>query len=456
MRSHRGISALVAAAALVFVSNARAGNESQGRDDRDQCRENDSAAKGDSDGPRILQADADTSNLFIHGTGFGTKNGTVTLGGQRLGVASWSPTDIVAVVPQSLLPASYLLTVTPAHGRCVRAAFDVAVGGGGQGSVGPPGPVGPAGPAGPRGATGPAGAAGPAGPIGPAGPQGPSGLTGPPGATGPAGANGPPGPAGAIGPPGPAGAIGPPGPAGAIGLPGPAGAIGPPGPAGAIGPPGPAGPQGPIGFTGPAGSVGAPGPIGLPGPAGPQGPIGFTGPAGSVGAPGPIGLPGPSGPPGSDGATGPAGPQGSPGATGPAGPPGPPGSQGPSAGFTAQFGLSTTPVTVTNTSVTSLFVPLGSYIVSSKVVLTNNSATPTNVACFLAQGTSGRTVDRSDSFLDASVSVELTLHAAVQVNVAGDGQLWLNCTRFASAIVTAANSQLTAIQVGTLTASPGP
>ena len=411
MRSHRGISALVAAAALVFVSNARAGNESQGRDDRDQCRENDSAAKGDSDGPRILQADADTSNLFIHGTGFGTKNGTVTLGGQRLGVASWSPTDIVAVVPQSLLPASYLLTVTPAHGRCVRAAFDVAVGAGGQGSVGPPGPVGPAGPAGPRGATGPAGAAGPAGPIGPAGPQGPSGLTGPPGATGPAGANGPPGPAG---------------------------------------------PQGPIGFTGPAGSVGAPGPIGLPGPAGPQGPIGFTGPAGSVGAPGPIGLPGPSGPPGSDGATGPAGPQGSPGATGPAGPPGPPGSQGPSAGFTAQFGLSTTPVTVTNTSVTSLFVPLGSYIVSSKVVLTNNSATPTNVACFLAQGTSGRTVDRSDSFLDASVSVELTLHAAVQVNVAGDGQLWLNCTRFASAIVTAANSQLTAIQVGTLTASPGP
>jgi len=429
MRSHRGISALVAAAALVFVSDARAGNESQGRDDRDQCRENDSAAKGDSDGPRILQADADTSNLFIHGTGFGTKNGTVTLGGQRLGVASWSPTDIVAVVPQSLLPASYLLTVTPAHGRCVRAAFDVAVGAGGQGSVGPPGPVGPAGPAGPRGATGPAGAAGPAGPIGPAGPQGPSGLTGPPGATGPAGANGPPGPAGAIGPPGPAGAIGPPGPAGAIGLPGPAGAIGPPGPAGAIGP---------------------------PGPAGPQGPIGFTGPAGSVGAPGPIGLPGPSGPPGSDGATGPAGPQGSPGATGPAGPPGPPGSQGPSAGFTAQFGLSTTPVTVTNTSVTSLFVPLGSYIVSSKVVLTNNSATPTNVACFLAQGTSGRTVDRSDSFLDASVSVELTLHAAVQVNVAGDGQLWLNCTRFASAIVTAANSQLTAIQVGTLTASPGP
>ena len=447
MRSHRGISALVAAAALVFVSNARAGNESQGRDDRDQCRENDSAAKGDSDGPRILQADADTSNLFIHGTGFGTKNGTVTLGGQRLGVASWSPTDIVAVVPQSLLPASYLLTVTPAHGRCVRAAFDVAVGAGGQGSVGPPGPVGPAGPAGPRGATGPAGAAGPAGPIGPAGPQGPSGLTGPPGATGPAGANGPPGPAGAIGPPGPAGAIGPPGPAG------PQGPIGFTGPAGSVGAPGP------IGLPGPAGAIGPPGPagaIGPPGPAGPQGPIGFTGPAGSVGAPGPIGLPGPSGPPGSDGATGPAGPQGSAGATGPAGPPGPPGSQGPSAGFTAQFGLSTTPVTVTNTSVTSLFVPLGSYIVSSKVVLTNNSATPTNVACFLAQGTSGRTVDRSDSFLDASVSVELTLHAAVQVNVAGDGQLWLNCTRFASAIVTAANSQLTAIQVGTLTASPGP
>jgi hypothetical protein len=190
MRSHWGVIAL--AAALALGQDARATNEGQGkgrdehgRDDRDQCRESDPG--GNSDGPRILRADADGSNLFVHGTGFGTKSGTVTLGGQRLGVASWSPTDIVAVVPSNLLPASYLLTVTPSRGRCVKAAFEVAVGVGGQGSVGPPGPVGPAGPAGPQGPiglTGPAGATGPAGPIGPAGPQGPTGspaLPAPPG-----------------------------------------------------------------------------------------------------------------------------------------------------------------------------------------------------------------------------------------------------------------------------------
>ena len=66
----------------------------------------------------------------------------MTLGGQRLGVASWSPTDIVAVMPRDPASASYLLTVTPSRGKCVKAAFDVAVGLG-AGGVGPPGPVGP-------------------------------------------------------------------------------------------------------------------------------------------------------------------------------------------------------------------------------------------------------------------------------------------------------------------------
>src|SRR5678816_3453393 len=154
MRSHRGVIALVAAA-LAFAPDASAGNEGRrdehGKEDRDQCRENDPGG----DGPRILRADVDSSNLFIHGTGFGTKNGTVTLAGQRVGVASWSPTDIVAVLPSNLLPASYLLTVTPARGRCVKAGFDVAVGAGTQGPPGPVGPAGPAGPPGPVGATGP-------------------------------------------------------------------------------------------------------------------------------------------------------------------------------------------------------------------------------------------------------------------------------------------------------------
>ena len=422
MRSHWGVSALVAAA-LVFAPDARAGNESQGKgkDDRDQCRENDPG--GNSDGPRIVQADADSGNLFIHGTGFGTKSGTVTLGGQRLGVASWSPTDIVAVVPNNLLPASYLLTVTPSHGRCVKAGFDVAIGVGTQGPPGPPGPVGPA------------GAAGAAGPAGPPGPPGPIGLTG---AAGPAGPVGSPGPIGFTGPAGPAGPVGSPGPIGLTGAAGPAGPVGPPGP---IGFTGPAGPAGPVGSPGPIGLTGAAGPAG---PVGPPGPIGFTGPAGAAG---PVGPPGPIGLTGADGATGPAGPAGS---QGPA---------GPSAGFTAQFGLSSTAVSVvsTPTQVTSILVPVGSYIVTAKVVLANTSTTgPTAVTCLLAQGSAGRTIDRSDSFLEATASGDLTLHAAVQVIVASDGQLRLSCIRFASTVVTASNSQLTAIQVGSLTAAPGP
>ena len=218
MRSHRGVIAVVAVV-LAFAPGARAGDE-RGTHERDECRENDHGERPD--GPRILRGDADATSLFIHGTNFGTRSGTVTLGGQRLGVASWSPTDIVAVLPANVLPASYLLTVTVQRGRCVTAGFDVAVGTG-SGTQGSPGPAGPAGPTGPAGAAGPAG---PIGPAGPAGPPGPIGLTGPAGATGPAG------------PPGP------------IGLTGAAGATGPAGPAGPAGPQGPAGPTGPQGPPG--------------------------------------------------------------------------------------------------------------------------------------------------------------------------------------------------------------
>jgi hypothetical protein len=62
----------------------------------------------------------------------------------------------------------------------------------------------------------------------------------------------------------------------------------------------------------------------------------------------------------------------------------------------------------------------------------------------------------TDSFLEATASGDVTLHAAVQVSVASDGQLRLFCLRFASTVVNASNSQLTAIQVGSLIAAPGP
>ena len=362
----------------------------------------------------------------------------MTLGGQRLGVASWSPTDIVTVVPNNLLPASYLLTVTPSHGRCVKAGFDVAIGVGTQGPPGPR-PVGPAVPpvllvvqvpraSGPDRSHRSCRSAGPVGSPGPSVsrvlpvPQGPSVLQ-----------------------------------ARSVSRVLPVfGPVGPPGPIGLTGAAGPAGRRssGPIGFTGPAGPAGPVGPQGrsvswvlpvpsVPGPIGPRCCRSRRARRSSR----PIGLTGPAGPPGADGATGPAGPAGS---QGPA---------GPSAGFTAQFGLSSTAVSVvsTPTQVTSILVPVGSYIVTAKVVLANTSTTgPTAVTCLLAQGSSGRTIDRSDGFLVATASGDLTLHAAVQVSVASDGQLRLSCIRFASTVVTASNSQLTAIQVGSLTAAPGP
>src|SRR5262249_41676873 len=159
------------AAALAFAPDARAGNESQdkGRDehDRDQCREADPG--GNSDGPRILRADADSVNLFIHGTGFGTKSGTVTLGGQRLGrrpgsgAAPWPRPASGGGAPNTFPPASSLLPAPPPGGRGGRAGCAAATGVGPRAQPGPPAPGGPAGPAGPPGPQGPIGVTGPAG-----------------------------------------------------------------------------------------------------------------------------------------------------------------------------------------------------------------------------------------------------------------------------------------------------
>ena len=142
---------------------------------------------------------------------------------------------------------------------------------------GAPGLVGPAGPTGPEGAQGVPGAAGEAGPAGPAGPQGVAGALGPRGAAGARGPVGPAGPTGASGAEGPEGPQGPPGEEGDAGPPGPQGEEGEPGPAG------PPGPQGQTGAQGPRGSTGARGPIGPAGPAGAPGAPGVEGPQGPAG-----------------------------------------------------------------------------------------------------------------------------------------------------------------------------
>ena len=422
MRSHWGVSALVAAA-LVFAPDARAGNESQGKgkDDRDQCRENDPG--GNSDGPRIVQADADSGNLFIHGTGFGTKSGTVTLGGQRLGVASWSPTDIVAVVPNNLLPASYLLTVTPSHGRCVKAGFDVAIGVGTQGPPGPPGPVGPA------------GAAGAAGPAGPPGLPARSGLTGAAG------------PARPVGSPGRSVSRVQPVPQGRSVL--PARSVSRVLPV----PPGPSVLQ--------ARSVSRVQPV-------PRGPSVL--PARSVSRVLPVRRARRSSRP--DRFHGSCRCRRARRSSRPDRPdrrgrrdrsrrP------GRFSGARGTLGRVHGPVRpVLHGGLRRLHPDAGDeHPRSGRLVHRHRQG---RARQHLHHRTDGRDLlarpgqrrqnyfDRSDSFLEATASGDLTLHAAVQVIVASDGQLRLSCIRFASTVVTASNSQLTAIQVGSLTAAPGP
>ena len=197
----------------------------------------------------------------------------------------------------------------------------------------------------------------------------------------------------------------------------------------------------------------------LTGPAGPAGPWGspvlpgLTGPAGPIGPPGPIGLTGPAGPPGPTGATGPAGP------AGPAGPQGPPGPTGLSSAFTAQFGLPNTPplsVSAFFTQLTSILLPVGSYVVTAKVVLANSTAGVTGVTCVLTQSGSGNLIDRADgSLADGTGADTLILHAAVQVAAAGGEHVRLSCETNPSGVAYATYQQLTAIQLGSLTA-PGP
>jgi hypothetical protein len=211
------------------------------------------------------------------------------------------------------------------------------------------GPQGAQGLRGTDGSRGAAGPAGPAGETGPAGPVGPKGADGDKGATGPAGPAGPKGADGATGDTGPAGADGAAGPKGDVG---PAGLAGP---AGAKGDAGPAGPKGDVGPAGPAG------PAGAKGDAGPAGPKGDTGAAGAAGA---------KGADGAKGDTGPAGPKGDAGPVGPAGP------SGAVDAWASEFSTFTDPVAIdSETTVRSLNLPAGSYLMSVSVTLAEGMGT---------------------------------------------------------------------------------
>jgi IPT/TIG domain-containing protein len=100
-------------------------------------------------------ANSNLTSITINGRALQPSSGppVVSLGGQRLTVATFSSTQITAALPARLAPGSYDLAVT-AKGA---ANFDLTIG-----VSGAPGPAGPAGPQGPTGAPG---APGPAGPI---------------------------------------------------------------------------------------------------------------------------------------------------------------------------------------------------------------------------------------------------------------------------------------------------
>ena len=141
----------------------------------------------------ILRAQADSGGgtLLIEGRNFISRNDpivTVSMADQFLTVEESSAVHIVATLPATIPPGTYLLKVSRGRGTVQNDAFYVTVG--------------LTGAAGPQGVKGDKGDKGDQGEPGPAGPQGQQGLQGVPGAPG---AAGPPGPTGPAGPPGPQG-----------------------------------------------------------------------------------------------------------------------------------------------------------------------------------------------------------------------------------------------------------
>ena len=101
--------------------------------------------------------------------------------------------------------------------------------------------------------------------------------------------------------------------------------------------------------------------------------------------------------------------------------------------------------------VTSVSAPVGSYIVTAKVELSNGSAGPSSVMCVLSSSGGGAFLDRSDVVLtDGGVAI-LTLHAAVNVSFFLGEHLRVACQVASPAVAFASNEQITAIQIQSLT-----
>jgi type VI protein secretion system component Hcp len=189
-------------AAVLLLSQSAVADDDKDKKDRDD------------DSLAITRALADQEQELLTIRGFNLARHSapkVTLGGLQLTVSSFSPTELLAVLPADFPPGSYRLVVSRGHESKRIDTFDV--------TVGVVGPAGPAGPQGLEGKEGPAGLSGPQGPEGkpgPQGPMGPQGLTGPQGLPGLQGLQGLAGPQGSQGP---QGLQGPQGPSGGGGAP---------------------------------------------------------------------------------------------------------------------------------------------------------------------------------------------------------------------------------------------
>ena len=175
------------------------------------------------------------------------------------------------------------------------------------------------------------------------------------------------------------------------------------------------------GVEGPAGAAGSQGPQGLPGVAGDQGPVGPQGPTGPAGA---------------DGVPGVAGPQGAPGPI------------GPSDAF-----ASSTPRTMrlrrSPKTVERLDLDAGAHVLLAKVVLSQSARRSTRVMCTLGVGSG---LDRSMVRL-VPAPAATTVHLLLAADPGAPAAALLRCRHYspASARVFAANVQLTAIKLSTLT-----
>jgi hypothetical protein len=110
------------------------------------------------------RADLLAKTIAISGRNFGDLPPVVNLGATSLEITSFTPTTIVANLPEDLPSGSYRLVVFAGGGSPRFGSLDVTVG-----DTGPQGLLGPAGPAGPQGRQGPPGLQGVPGPAGPAG-----------------------------------------------------------------------------------------------------------------------------------------------------------------------------------------------------------------------------------------------------------------------------------------------